>query len=181
LTPHARLPYERQMIHRAFVAAFGTLACATVPPSPSMPSTTTPESAAAPASCAVTDDSTIDLAAPPDLDAPPVDARRTASGLASKVLRPGCGTQHPGSFSEVRVHYAGWTTDGTNFDSSMSRRAPATFSLNGVIAGWREGVKLMVVGEKRRFWIPEDLAYKGMSGPQGTLVFDIELLDIVRR
>ena len=136
---------------------------------------------AAPSSCAVTDASTIDLAAPPDVAAVPPDARRTASGLASKVLREGCGTQHPGSFSEVRVHYAGWMADGANFDSSMSRQAPATFPLNGVIAGWREGVKLMVPGEKRRFWIPEELAYKGMSGPQGMLVFDIELLDIVRR
>jgi peptidylprolyl isomerase len=163
-----------------FVSSLSLAACATVPPVAPI-STSAPSVVEAPGSCAVTDASTIDLAPPPDVAAVPADARRSASGLASRVLRPGCGTQHPGSFSEVRVHYAGWTADGKNFDSSVSRGVPATFPLNGVIAGWREGVKLMVPGEKRRFWIPEELAYKGLSGPQGMLVFDIELLDIVRR
>jgi peptidylprolyl isomerase len=63
------------------------------------------------------------------------------------------------------------------FDSSVSRGQPATFPLNRVIPGWTEGVQLMVVGEQRRLWIPEELAYKGAPGaPQGMLVFDIELI-----
>jgi peptidylprolyl isomerase len=78
----------------------------------------------------------------------------------------------------VVVHYTGWTTDGKMFDSSVARGEPATMSLDGVIAGWTEGVQMMVVGEKRRFWIPARLAYEGKDGPQGMLVFDIELIRI---
>jgi FKBP-type peptidyl-prolyl cis-trans isomerase len=118
--------------------------------------------------------------APADVAAPPADAVTTASGLASKVLQPGSGTKHPSRSSRVTVHYSGWTTDGKLFDSSVSRGQPATFGLNQVIAGWTEGVALMVEGEKRRFWIPEALAYKGQSGyPKGVLVFDVELLSIL--
>jgi peptidylprolyl isomerase len=117
-------------------------------------------------------------AAPADVAAPPSDARRTRSGLAYKVVRPGSGNDHPHDRSRVTVHYTGWTTDGKMFDSSVTRGKPATFGLNQVIKGWTEGVQLMVAGEKARFWIPENLAYKGMSGPQGMLVFDIELIAI---
>lgn len=114
---------------------------------------------------------------PPDVAAPPEDAATTASGLASKVLGEGTGEAHPGPTDAVTVHYTGWTTDGTMFDSSVQRGKPATFPLNRVIAGWTEGLQLMVVGEKRRFWIPEALAYQGRQGaPQGMLVFDVELL-----
>ena len=116
--------------------------------------------------------------APPDVAAPPADAAKTSSGLASRVLTPGSGTQHPGPSDRVTVHYSGWTTDGKMFDSSVPRGTPATFGLNEVIPGWTEGVQLMVEGEKRRFWIPDRLAYAGQSGPQGTLVFDIELIKI---
>ncbi|MBO6937896.1 MAG: FKBP-type peptidyl-prolyl cis-trans isomerase [Deltaproteobacteria bacterium] len=116
---------------------------------------------------------------PPDVAGPPPDAARTASGLASRVLEPGTGTQHPTARSRVRVHYTGWTTDGEMFDSSVTRGRASTFPLDGVIPGWTEGVQLMVVGEKRRFWIPEDLAYAGRPGaPQGMLVFDVELIAI---
>ncbi len=118
------------------------------------------------------------LDAPPDVAAPPNDAQKTASGLASKVLHKGTGKDHPTDDSRVKVQYTGWTTDGKMFDSSVARGKPAEFPLGGVIPGWREGVKLMVVGEKRRFWIPEELAYKGKSGPQGLLVFDVELIEI---
>jgi FKBP-type peptidyl-prolyl cis-trans isomerase len=123
------------------------------------------------------------LPAPADVAAPPADAARTASGLASKMLSPGTGTDHPSQNDSVKVNYTGWTTDGKMFDSSVAplqpgRKAePVTMSLGRVIPGWTEGVQLMVVGEKRRFWVPETLAYKGRPGPQGTLVFDIELLD----
>ncbi|HEX9944289.1 MAG TPA: FKBP-type peptidyl-prolyl cis-trans isomerase [Thermoanaerobaculia bacterium] len=121
------------------------------------------------------------LPAPPDVAAPPADAQVTASGLASKVLSPGSGTEHPVSTDLVKVHYTGWTTDGKMFDSSVVRGRPTVFPLNKVIAGWTEGVQLMVVGEKRRFWIPAKLAYEGKPDrPQGTLVFDVELLDILR-
>jgi len=117
--------------------------------------------------------------APADVAAPPADAQTTASGLASKVLKPGTGTEHPTASSTVTVHYSGWTTDGKMFDSSVVRGQPATFPLNRVIPGWTEGVQLMVAGEQRRFWIPEALAYKGAQGaPQGMLVFDVELISI---
>jgi len=116
---------------------------------------------------------------PEDVAAPPEDAEVTKSGLASKVLRPGVGDQHPKKSSTVTVHYSGWTTDGKLFDSSVVRGQPAKFPLSRVIPGWTEGVQLMVAGEKRRFWIPEDLAYKGAGGaPQGMLVFDVELISI---
>jgi FKBP-type peptidyl-prolyl cis-trans isomerase len=120
------------------------------------------------------------IPAPADVAAAPKDARTSRTGLASKVITPGTGKKHPASTSQVQVHYSGWTTDGKMFDSSVQRGQPATFPLNGVIPGWTEGVQLMVEGEKRRFWIPDTLAYKNQPGrPQGTLVFDVELLKIM--
>ena len=117
--------------------------------------------------------------APADVAAPPADAEKTSSGLASKVLRSGDGSDHPSATDTVTVHYAGWTTDGKLFDSSYGRGQTASFPLNRVIAGWTEGLQLMVIGEKRRFWIPQDLAYQGRPGaPAGMLVFDVELLGI---
>jgi FKBP-type peptidyl-prolyl cis-trans isomerase len=122
-----------------------------------------------------------DIPPPPDVAAPPADAETTASGLASKVLVKGSGSEHPLPSDKVKVHYSGWTTDGKMFDSSVARGRPAVFPLDKVISGWTEGVALMVVGEKRRLWIPEKLAYAGRADrPQGMLVFDVELLDIVR-
>ena len=118
------------------------------------------------------------LPAPSDVAAAPADAETTASGLASKVLEAGSGSTHPTATSNVTVHYTGWTTDGQMFDSSVTRGQPSTFPLNGVIRGWTEGVQLMVVGEKRRFWIPEELAYGGRRDPRGMLVFDVELIAI---
>ena len=117
--------------------------------------------------------------APADVKAPPADATKTASGLAYQVLRPGTGTHHPTSADMVSVHYTGWTTDGKMFDSSLTRGAPSTLPLDKVIPGWTEGIKLMVEGEKARFWIPERLAYQGDPGkPHGMLVFDVELIKI---
>jgi FKBP-type peptidyl-prolyl cis-trans isomerase len=119
------------------------------------------------------------VAAPADVAAPPADAVATASGLASKVLKAGKGTVHPAVTDRVEVHYSGWTVDGKMFDSSVVRGKPLTFALNQVIAGWSEGVQLMVEGEKRRLWIPARLAYEGVADrPQGMLVFDVELLKI---
>ena len=122
------------------------------------------------------------LKAPADVAAAPADGEKTASGLVSKVIKKGTGTENPAAHDEVEVHYSGWKTDGELFDSSHKRGQTARFPLNGVIKGWTEGVQLMVVGEKRRFWIPEDLAYgpkvEGSGRPGGTLVFDVELLEI---
>ena len=119
------------------------------------------------------------IPAPPDVSAPPADAVVTASGLASKVLEKGTGSVHPKATDMVEVNYTGWTTDGKMFDSSIVRGQTATFPLSRVIAGWTEGVQLMVEGEKRRFWIPQDLAYQGTPGyPAGMLVFDVELIHI---
>ncbi len=115
-----------------------------------------------------------EIPAPADVAAPPADAEKTASGLVSKILRPGTGTEHPAEVDFVDVHYTGWTTDGKMFDSSGGK--PTRLPLDKVIDGWTEGVQLMVEGEKRRFWIPEELAYKDVDGPRGTLVFDVELI-----
>ena len=121
-----------------------------------------------------------DIPAPPDVAAAPGDAEKTASGLASKVLTKGTGTEKPQYQDKVKVHYTGWTTDGKMFDSSVKRGQPASFPLKGVIPGWTEGLQLMVVGEKRRFWIPKEIAYNDQPGkPAGMLVFDVELLEII--
>jgi FKBP-type peptidyl-prolyl cis-trans isomerase len=121
------------------------------------------------------------IPAPPDVVAAPPDATKTQSGLASKVLTPGVGKDHPAPTDKVKVNYTGWTTNGQMFDSSVTRGEPATFALNSVIPGWTEGLQLMVVGEKRRFWIPAALAYGSRprpGAPAGDLVFEVELLDI---
>jgi peptidylprolyl isomerase len=119
------------------------------------------------------------IPAPPDVGAPPPDSLKTTSGLSIKTLQKGTGTRHPRATDRVTVHYTGWTTDGKMFDSSVARGEPSTFALDGVIAGWTEGLQRMVEGEKARLWIPEDLAYGGVPGePAGMLVFDVELIRI---
>jgi FKBP-type peptidyl-prolyl cis-trans isomerase len=121
------------------------------------------------------------LKAPADVATAPADAEATASGLKSKVLKKGTGDKKPAASNTVTVHYTGWTTDGKMFDSSVKRNSKASFPLNRVIKGWTEGLQLMVVGEKRRFWIPAELAYgknPGGGRPGGLLVFDVELFEI---
>ncbi|MBW1762001.1 MAG: FKBP-type peptidyl-prolyl cis-trans isomerase [Deltaproteobacteria bacterium] len=116
---------------------------------------------------------------PKDVAKIPKNAEKTKSGIGSRVLTKGTGKEHPTATSVVTVHYSGWTTDGNMFDSSIVRGTPTTFGLNQVIPGWTEGLQLMVVGEKRRLWIPEKLAYAGRPGrPAGMLVFDVELISI---
>ena len=116
---------------------------------------------------------------PKDVAAPPKDAQKTEKGVSYKVLKKGTGKEKPTASSKVKVHYSGWTTDGKMFDSSVTRGNPITFPLDSVIPGWTDGLQTMVVGQKSRFWIPEELAYKGKPGrPQGMLVFDVELLEI---
>jgi FKBP-type peptidyl-prolyl cis-trans isomerase FklB len=107
----------------------------------------------------------------------------TASGLQYMVLVEGDGGS-PEAGDSVTVHYEGRLLDGKVFDSSYERNEPATFALNRVIAGWSEGVQLMTVGSKYRFFVPAGLAYGAQGrgpdiGPNATLVFDVELLAIV--
>jgi FKBP-type peptidyl-prolyl cis-trans isomerase len=106
----------------------------------------------------------------------------TDSGLQYEIITASEGDK-PAASNQVTVHYKGTTLDGTEFDSSYSRNAPATFPLNRVIAGWTEGVQLMSVGSKYRFFIPSELAYGaqgagGAIGPNATLIFEVELLSI---
>lgn len=108
----------------------------------------------------------------------------TGSGLQYSMLTEGKG-ERPKTTDRVRVHYRGTLLDGTVFDSSYDRGEPAEFGLDQVIPGWTEGVALMPKGSKFRFWIPGNLAYGergggGTIGPNATLVFEVELLDILR-
>jgi FKBP-type peptidyl-prolyl cis-trans isomerase len=108
----------------------------------------------------------------------------TASGLQYKVETAGNGPR-PASTDTVKVHYTGTLLDGTKFDSSVDRGQPAQFALNAVIPGWTEALQLMPVGSKYTLWIPSDLAYgdrgtPGPIGPNATLKFEVELLEIVQ-
>lgn len=106
----------------------------------------------------------------------------TASGLQYQVLQAGTGNVHPKASDKVTVHYHGTLLDGSVFDSSVDRGQPIDFGLNQVIAGWTEGVQLMVEGEKTRFFIPANLAYGnraiGSIPPGSVLIFDVELIKI---
>jgi len=108
----------------------------------------------------------------------------TSSGLQYEVISEGMGRK-PTASDTVRVHYEGTLTDGTVFDSSYSRGEPVEFPLNGVIPGWTEGLQLMNVGSKYRLIIPSDLGYGSQGAgqqipPYSTLIFQVELLDIVQ-
>ena len=123
------------------------------------------------------------IPAPRNVDAPPARAEQSASGLAWVVLEEGDGERSPTTADMVRVHYTGWQTDGTMFDSSVVRGEPADFPAGGLISGWVEGLQLMTEGEIRRFWIPADLAYGDPASrpgaPAGMLVFDVQLIEIL--
>lgn len=117
--------------------------------------------------------------APKDLKRPPKGATKTASGLIYKKLKAGTGTVKPGPKADVKASYAGWSRKGTCIDFTV-KGEPYKFNLGNVMKGWSEGVQLMVVGDKYRFWIPQRIAYNGLEGrPAGQLVFDIELTEIV--
>ncbi len=109
--------------------------------------------------------------------------KSTASGLQYEVLKEGSGAR-PKDTSNVKVHYEGFLLNGKKFDSSRDRGEPAQFRLNQVIRGWTEGVQLMTVGSRYKFYIPYQLGYgeqgAGENIPGGSLlIFDVELIDIV--
>lgn len=110
--------------------------------------------------------------------------KETASGLQYEVITMGTGAK-PGPEETVKVHYTGTLMDGTKFDSSVDRNEPAVFGVNQVIKGWQEGIQLMPVGSKFKFYVPYELAYgengTGPIPPYSTLIFDVELLDIVKK
>lgn len=111
------------------------------------------------------------------------EVKTTESGLQYEVIEEGNGPK-PTAEDKVRVHYHGTTIDGEVFDSSVDRGEPTEFPLNGVIKGWTEGIQLMPVGSKYKFYIPSELAYgeqgaQGAIEPNSALIFEVELLDIV--
>jgi FKBP-type peptidyl-prolyl cis-trans isomerase FkpA/FKBP-type peptidyl-prolyl cis-trans isomerase FklB len=111
-------------------------------------------------------------------------AKKTESGLVITTLKPGTGPE-PKPTDKVKVHYHGTLPDGSVFDSSVQRGQPATFPLNGVIKCWTEGLQLMKVGGKSRLVCPSDVAYGDRGAPPrikpgATLVFEVELLEIVK-
>lgn len=131
------------------------------------------------------------ITAPADVAAPPSDAQVTPSGLGMKVLKPGTGSERPGDNDCVTVSFIAWKTDGTLFSTSTTMNDSDVLCLNASIMGVKEALKEMVVGEKRRLWVPEDLTFheghhhvqrrpEDEEPPHKDLTFDIELLSIMK-
>ena len=131
------------------------------------------------------------ITTPPDVAAPPRDAEATASGLAMKVLKGGTGTEHPVTNDCVTANFVAWKTDGNLFSTSSSMDNSEVLCLNAAIVGVSEALKEMVVGEKRRLWVPEDLTFRehhhhiqrrpeDEEPPHRDLTFDLELLSIMK-
>jgi len=128
----------------------------------------------------------VDTSAPANAGVVPKDAARSESGLAWVVLKPGAGEARPTGADVVVVNFIGWTADGELVDESLTSGRPAALAVGALFAGWAEGVQLMVKGEKRRFWIPGELAFGEANPndppaekgpPRGMLIYDVELLD----
>jgi peptidylprolyl isomerase len=140
--------------------------------------------------CRLKEEAPGDIPPPSDVAAPPADAQKTQSGLASRIIRIGLSDAKPSLRSTVVVHYTGWTTDGKMFDSSIGGAPIEAPMLRGdgrpqFIDGWMEALQLMRQGEKRRIWIPGNLAYDNIPdppgrkpNPKGMLVFEMELLQV---
>ena len=131
------------------------------------------------------------IAPPPDVAAPPAGAQIAESGLGMKVLKAGTGTEHPSANDCVTVSFIAWKTDGTLFSTSTSMNDSDMLCLNDAIAGVSRALKQMVVGEKRRLWIPEDLTFheghhhvqrrpEDEEPPHKDLTFDLQLLSILK-
>lgn len=121
------------------------------------------------------------IAPPRDLRKPPSLAQKSPSGLVTRILRSGTGPR-PGPRDKVLVHYTGWSESGEMFDSTkVAGRKAVAVRVDAAIAGWSEALLGMRVGEQRRLWVPESLAFAGAEGkPRGTVVFDVELLRVKR-
>jgi peptidylprolyl isomerase len=120
--------------------------------------------------------------APTSIRRPPANARLTDGGVATIALRPGTGQRTPRDEDSVVIHFVGWDDNGAKFDSSLARGKPDRMRMDSLEPGWREGLRQMVVGEKRRMWIPERLAFGSVPAPgrpAGDIVLDVELLEIV--
>jgi FKBP-type peptidyl-prolyl cis-trans isomerase len=121
-------------------------------------------------------------ATPAELTQAPPNAVRTPSGLAFQILKSGTGNRHPLLTDRVLVHFSGWTNDGTLFESTVISNHPASLRVGTSMAGLREALTHMVIGQTARFWIPAGLAYgespADTSNPGGDLVYDIELLAV---
>jgi peptidylprolyl isomerase len=163
---HSRLTLL--VVAAAVVAALGACKKAEPPPPPAPPPTkqlTWPVSRS-------------DVPAPPDVKAPPADAKTLPSGVASKVVRDGAGKEHPTPDDTVKIHYVTWTGDG-RFLKTTRTGQPEVFLLGKSIKGWVEGIPQMVVGEVRRFWIPNELANPAAPPGESKLqVYEVELLEI---
>ena len=131
------------------------------------------------------------ITAPPDVTAAPADAQVMSSGLAMKVLQPGTGSEHPVSNDCVTVSFVAWKTDGSLFSTSTTMNDADVLCLNASIMGIAEALKQMVVGERRRLWIPEDLTFheghhhvqrrpEDEEPPHKDLTFDLQLLSILK-
>ena len=117
-----------------------------------------------------------------DGPSPAGNVQTRPSGLRMAVLQPGAGTDKAALSDRVKVNYTGWLKDGTIFDSSIQRGEPGLFTLTQMIPGWTEALQEMVVGEKRKLWVPAKLAYgesPKWGAPPGDLVYEIELVEII--
>lgn len=116
---------------------------------------------------------------PENLPEPPADAEKSPSGLAWKVLEAGAGDERPGPGDRVKVEYIAWNQEGQWVDATYAKGSPAILAFDGVIAGWQEALRGMAPGEKRRLWVPAELAYgNDPSQPHGPMVFEVQLLEI---
>jgi FKBP-type peptidyl-prolyl cis-trans isomerase len=121
------------------------------------------------------------LPAPPELAAAPADATRTSSGLAYKFLSRGSGGDRPNVWDRVKLHYTGWSSDGTMLETSSHAGRPSAFDVSNVMPGWQEALPLMAAGDRARVWLSAALAGRDQTrGPERNVVYDLELVSVER-